>query len=201
MRKLNRPPCPHPQALTDGNYKHPKNKQALNDSSFGKCMYCEGKVTHVDYGDVEHIKPKAEGLFPELEFVWDNLGFACAVCNITKSSKHFPDAPILNPYEDDPENHLYAFGALLFTKNGSERGEMTIREVGLNRPTLVEQRTNRISAIAKAVDACNRVASPRLREAALEELLNEAAQDKEFSAVVAAQLRASGVEANPAIAA
>lgn len=200
MRKINRPACPHPQALTDGNYKHPRNKQALSDSSHGKCMYCESKITHIDYGDVEHIKPKAEGLFPELQFVWGNLGFSCAICNNTKSNKYFHDAPILDPYEDEPNDHLYAFGALFFTKNGSERGEMTIREVGLNRPSLVEQRTNKMHTIAKTVDACNRVTSLPLREAALAELLNEAAPDKEFSTVVAAQLRASGIEANPATA-
>lgn len=202
MRRLTRPACPHPQALTDGNYKHHLNKKALNDSSYGKCMYCESKVTHIDYGDVEHIKPKAAGLFPELEFAWENLGFSCAVCNTTKSNKYFNEAPFVNPYDEEPAEHLYAFGAFIFTKSGSERGEITIKEIGLNRPGLIEQRTAKIQAIATAVDACHRINSAHLRKAALDALMDEAGPDTEFSAVVAAQLRASGIDADaPAVAA
>ncbi|OWJ56090.1 HNH endonuclease signature motif containing protein [Paraburkholderia caledonica] len=196
MRKLTRPVCPHPQSLVDRNYKHPLNKKALNDSTYGKCMYCESKVTHIDYGDVEHIKPKAAGLFPHLAFAWDNLGFACAVCNTTKSNKFFNDAPFVNPYNEEPAEHLYAFGAFLFTKNGSERGEITIKEIGLNRPGLVEQRTEKMHAIATAVNACHRINSAHLRQAAFDALMDEAGPDKEFSAVVAAQLRASGIHAD-----
>ena len=81
MIKLDRPSCPNPRALTKGDYKHPDNKIALKNSTFGKCMYCESKITHIDYGDIEHIKPKSK--YPTLKFTWSNLGFACTVCNRT----------------------------------------------------------------------------------------------------------------------
>ncbi len=84
MIRLSRPDCPHPDALANSNYKHPKNKQALHDASFGKCMYCESHVSHIDYAHVEHIKPKADGKYPYLKYVWDNLGYSCAICNVNK---------------------------------------------------------------------------------------------------------------------
>jgi hypothetical protein len=190
MIKIDRPDCPHPRALENEDYKHPKNKAALKDASHGKCMYCESKVSHVDYAHVEHIKPKDSGLFPELKFVWSNLGYSCALCNGKKSNKYFPDAPFINPYDEDPGDHIFAFGAFLFNKNGSERGEITIREIGLNRPALVEQRSNKISSISKAIDACCRTTSTHLRASALQAIKEEAAADREFSAVVAGLLKA-----------
>jgi 5-methylcytosine-specific restriction endonuclease McrA len=35
-------------------------KAAFIEAQFGKCAYCEGQVWGLQYGDVEHIQPKAE---------------------------------------------------------------------------------------------------------------------------------------------
>ena len=72
MIRLVRPTCPHPAALQNGNYKHPRNKQALKDAAFDKCMYCESRISHIDFAHVEHIKPKAEDKYPQLAFAWNN---------------------------------------------------------------------------------------------------------------------------------
>jgi len=124
MVKINRPTCPNPTSLSNGNYKHPTNKYALISASHGKCMYCESKVTHVYYGDVEHIQPKA--IFPHLEFVWENLGFVCAKCNGIKQDKYDTKIPFINPYTEEPSAHLLALGTLIRQKRGSEKGEITI---------------------------------------------------------------------------
>ncbi|MEE9118515.1 MAG: HNH endonuclease, partial [Calditrichia bacterium] len=60
MIRIERPECPRPIALTNQNYKHPINKDTLRRSSHDKCMYCESKISHIDFAHVEHIKPKAE---------------------------------------------------------------------------------------------------------------------------------------------
>jgi hypothetical protein len=39
-------------------YGHEQVKTALRDAQHGKCAFCESKVTHVAYGDVEHFRPK-----------------------------------------------------------------------------------------------------------------------------------------------
>lgn len=191
MIKLNRPPCPYPKALENKDYKHPKNKEVLKNASYDKCMYCESKISHTYPGDVEHIKPKAADKFPELEFDWDNHGYCCWKCNNEKSDKYFDGIEFINPYNEEPENYLYAFGAFIFHKQGSERGEITVREIKLNRPELIEKRGTRISAIQKAIDACFRTKSEYLRKLALDELKQEENIDKEYSMIIKALLNAN----------
>lgn len=191
MIKLNRPSCPYPKALIDMNYKHAKNKEALKNASYDKCMYCESKISHIDFAHVEHIKPKAQNLFPHLEFVWDNHGYSCPKCNNAKSDKYFSGCEFINPYDENPNIHLHAFGALLFHKQGSERGEITIAEIELNRSELIEKRTNRISDIQNAINACFRTSNSTLRQLAIDALKEEAEDDKEYSLFVKALLTAN----------
>lgn len=34
-------------------------KEILKTMQYDKCCFCESKITHIDYGDVEHFRPKA----------------------------------------------------------------------------------------------------------------------------------------------
>lgn len=149
MRRLHRPACPNPNALQT-NYKYPENKAALQAASHGKCMYCESQVAHISFGDVEHIRPKAAGKYPHLEFEWTNLGYCCTRCNNAKKDQFDEACPLVNPYMEDPSEHLIAFGAIVRHKAGSERGAITIKTVDLNRAELVERREVRISEMQKA---------------------------------------------------
>lgn len=181
MIKLDRPPCPNPTAL-QGNYKFPENKQILMMASFGKCMYCESAVSHTYYWDVEHIKPKS--LFPHLEFEWTNLWYVCAKCNNTKRDKYNETTAFIDPYTEDPEEHIVAVWALLFEKQWSERWELTIHPqlwIDLNRTELIEKRQDRIELIQKAINSCFRTQDTQLRGLALEDLKNEFGKDKEYS--------------------
>ena len=110
-------------------------------------MYCESKVSHIDFAHVEHIKPKAWDKFPELEFIWDNLGYACAKCNNEKSDKYFDDAPFINPYAEEPSEFVFFFGPLMFHRNGGERGEISVKEINLNRPELIERRMKKMKKL------------------------------------------------------
>lgn len=181
MIRLIRPACANPSALTNKNYKHPENKTVLKNAGHDKCMYCECKISHIDFAHIEHIKPKAEGKYPQLTYVWDNLGYACPKCNNAKSDKYFEETPYLNPYIEDPEQHLMAFGAYLFSRNGSERGELTIKDIELNRPDLIEKRQLRLTELKHSIDACYKTTSKVLRDAALIELQKETEADKELS--------------------
>lgn len=191
MIKINKPPCPNPKAL-ETSYKHPENKVTLIGASFGKCMYCESKVPHIDYGDIEHIKPKSK--FPNLEFDWDNLGYACVKCNRDyKKDKFSEDNPYINPYEDNPSDYIAFVGTFLMQKQGSEKGEITILDIGLNRVDLVERRKEKIDKISKVIDTCFRTSNISLRKYALIELKKEAEEDKEFSLCVESLLKAQEV--------
>ena len=189
MRRLHRPECPNPVALKT-NYKHPDNKIALEQASYGKCMYCESRVSHVYFGDVEHIRPKAKDKYPELEFEWSNHGYCCARCNNAKSDRFDNDCPLIDPYSEDPHEYLLAFGSLLMHKRGSERGAITINTIELNRPELIERRSIRINELQNSIDACHRTSSKVVRETLLSALVHESDADKEFSMVAAALIEA-----------
>lgn len=190
MIKLNRPSCPNPTALV-GNYKHLDNKLALQNASYDKCMYCESKVSHIYYGDVEHIKPK--GIYPQLKFDWDNLGFVCAKCNGAKWNQYDEQTSYINPYQEDPADHVIAVGAFIKHKKGSERGEITIIDIDLNRVNLIEKRQARINEIEKAVDSCFRTSNEILKQNALSELKKEAEADKEYSMIINAFLKSHDI--------
>jgi hypothetical protein len=181
MIKLSKPVCPAPVPLKT-NYKHPSNKDALRRASFDKCMYCESKISHTYYGDVEHIKPKSA--FPELEFEWDNLGYICAQCNGEKSNKFDASCPFINPYDEVPSDHLVALGPYLRHTGGSERGELTIREVGLNRTALVEKRLERMTAIANLIDKIHKTKNATLKALIIAELEEEKNTSQEYSMVI-----------------
>lgn len=191
MIKLERPLCPNPEALNNKNYKHPDNKQALKKSGNDKCMYCESKISHIDFAHVEHIKPKAEYKYPELTYEWSNLGYACPKCNNSKSDKYDPDCPYIDPYTETPNEHLYAVGTFLMPRNGSERGELSIIDISLNRPELLEKRLAKLNEIQKAINFCYRTKNSSLRMAALEQLNEEALPNKEYSLFVKTMLLAN----------
>ncbi len=190
MIRLNRPACPNPQAL-HGDYRHPTNKAALIAASAGKCMYCESRVTQVYWGDVEHIQPKSA--FLHLEFDWDNLGFVCAKCNNAKLDKWYAATPFINPYTEDPTEHLVALGAWVHHRGASERGEITWREIALNRPELLQDRQERIIDVSNTYDKAMRTKDPGLRTLildALESSLDDSSEYALFTRAAFARLRA-----------
>jgi hypothetical protein len=170
------------------NYRHPDNKDALRAASFDKCMYCESKLSAVYFGDVEHIRPKDR--FPELEFTWENLGFVCARCNNAKRNQWHDATPYVDPYGEDPRSHLAPVGAMVLHRGGSERGEVTWRDVDLNRAELLERRAERITAINALVDKVNRTKDPDLHRALRAELEREVGDDTPYALVAKAALAA-----------
>ena len=191
MIALTRPECPNPAALAAGKYDNPVNKEALRQSTSGKCMYCESKIEHNSYAQVEHIKPKSK--FPELEFTWENLGYCCQICNTEKGVKYDSTLPFINPYNEDPEEHIVFLGFLVYPKHGSERGGYTIKELQLNRAGLVDIRKERVDKLIIMIKAAFHTSNESLRRQAIVELIKEAEKDKEYSAMVKSVLFAQGL--------
>ncbi len=105
-------------------------KVVLLDLFHGKCAYCDAVFDHVEYGDVEHFRPKAEVTEdPNHPGYWwlayepSNYLPSCQLCNQGDAKKnHFPvsgkraygpaDAlvdeqpDLLNPYWDEFGQHL-----------------------------------------------------------------------------------------------
>ncbi len=72
-------------------YSHKDTKKALNEIFKSKCAYCESFIMHIEPGDIEHFRPKAEihsktgeVLIPGYYWLgadWNNLLLSCIKCN------------------------------------------------------------------------------------------------------------------------
>lgn len=195
MIKLTRPDnAPHLLSLTNKtSYKHKYNKGALKKANFDKCMYCESKVTDIDFGQVEHFKPKAKDKYPELEFEWANLGFVCPVCNNTKNDKFDNNTPYIDPYSDNPEEHFTFLGTIIRPKLGCERADLSIIDIDLNRLELIESRKTRLELIENSITACFRTRNPTLKTKALDALKLEQSPNSEYSLMLKHLFNAHGI--------
>jgi uncharacterized protein (TIGR02646 family) len=132
-------------------------KNCLVNLFHGKCAYCESKITHVDYGHIEHYRPQSgPSGRPDLTFEWSNLLLACGICN---GSAHkgawFPEAdeggPIVNPCEDDPGDHVdFTYDRVLHLASvygKTERGRVTEALLGLNRKDLRVHRSGFVKTL------------------------------------------------------
>jgi hypothetical protein len=138
-----------------GDIEHYRPKKRITDE--------KGNLVFIDAGQTR-LHP---GYF-WLAYQWNNLFPACVACNRpgrdpdgVKSGKWdcFPVAGIralnpgeenrenpvlLNPWQDDPEDHLTFDDDLGVLGSKTERGRDTIRILGLNRDGLVELRKNAV---------------------------------------------------------
>ncbi|GAB3421963.1 HNH endonuclease [Niabella aquatica] len=162
-----------------GRYRHHDVKQAVMLETNEKCAYCESYVTHQYPGDIEHIIPKA--VYPRLTFAWDNLSFVCYWCNNYKSDTVDKTCKLLNPYKDEIDDHLRAFGPIVLHINNSRRGELTHREIRLNRKELIERRTDAIKELQNLIDKYENEPAGALKDILRQEVIECADIDKEFS--------------------
>ena len=135
-------------------------------------------MTHVYFGDVEHIRPKDR--FPELEYDWNNLGFVCAKCNNSKSNKWFDETPFIDPYSEEPNEAIAAVGQWLFSRPGSDIGRVTLHEIGLNRPELLQNRLEKLHRIQDVLDLIARAPNDAVRTALSSRIDAELGPDAEY---------------------
>lgn len=162
-------------------YAAPEVKQALQRWQQGKCAFCESKVDHVAYGDVEHFRPKAgwtDDAWPALRrpgywwlaYDWDNLVFACELCNRRGKRSRFPLRPggaraatpdmelsaelpmFVDPAREDPREVIGWAGPDPFGRDVEGRGEETICSLDLRRPELRERRAEKLRLVATLIE-------------------------------------------------
>lgn len=113
--------------------------EALRVAFHGKCAFCESKMAHVSSPQIEHYRPKSK--YPDEMFAWQNWLLSCGRCN-QKKWAHFPDCDgqpcLLDPAAEEPSEHLEFLAAQILDK--TERGQQTIKLIGLDRSPLEEER-------------------------------------------------------------
>ena len=170
-----------PTKTEKGRYNHTDVKQALIEETHGKCAYCESKLRHVSFGDIEHITPKSDD--PSKWFSWQNLTLACDVCNTNKSNTPVDKQTFIDPYDVDPEEHFWHLGPMMRPKPGCDAAALTERLLNLNRPELVEKRADRQDVLLRLVDAAERCSNEELKRLLWEEIGLETEAHKEYAAL------------------
>ena len=200
-------------------YGHETVKSALKKAQHDKCFLCESKITHTSPGDIDHFRPKAgyrqsakhkikkPGYF-WLAYEWENLFFACDICNRSFKKNLFPllkdgnrcvskadtnrEEPLfINPETENPEDYISFRGEIVFAIDGNLRGQTTIEGAGLDRVELESNRKTTLEKLRLIYKIAN--ATPELPESkeATNYLYNEcAAETHEYSSMVKAALAA-----------
>jgi 5-methylcytosine-specific restriction endonuclease McrA len=159
-------------------YNQPDVKDAATRDSFAKCIYCESKVLHVSFGDIEHMKPKKR--FPELAYDWQNLGLVCTKCNNAKRDRYDDEVPPVNPYAEEPSDFLLPMGEWVWPRTGSDRGQETISLLTLNRAELIIERRRRMESIRLLAETLDRTRGDHARAALVDQLLREVDKSSEY---------------------
>ena len=149
-------------------YAHKTVKAALRKAQHDKCCFCESKVTHISYGDVEHFRPKAgarqkSGAKLErsgyywLAYEWSNLFLSCQLCNQRYKENLFPlkkpanrakshddnvgsEKPIFIDPSEDVGKYISFREEVIVAVNDNPKGKATIEALGLNRDELNDMR-------------------------------------------------------------
>ncbi|MGE7692030.1 HNH endonuclease domain-containing protein [Lysinibacillus sp. NPDC097214] len=167
-----------PESLK-GKYRHTEIKTELLKETNNKCAYCESKISHIDYGDIEHILPKS--IVPDKTFLWENLTIGCTICNQNKTNYYNPNFPLLNPYTDKPEEKLLFAGPMVVAAVGSQSASITIKKLDLNRPALFEKRHDFLNKIEPLIRQYELTNDATLRQLLLDDLIASTKPEHEYS--------------------
>lgn len=160
-------------------YGHEEIKSILTEETSAKCAYCESKVNHISYDEVEHIKPKS--IFPELVCEWNNLTIACQKCNRNKGSFYDADCAIINPYTQNPDEHLYWAGPMIFPLS-KDVGKISRDKLQLNRVDLVIKRGEKLNRIHDLQQQAHESENASIKKALLNEIESLISENEEYSA-------------------
>ncbi len=171
-----------------GRYRHTDIKEALKAETFGKCAYCESKLLHISYGDIEHIVPKS--VRPEFAFTWENLTLACDICNTNKGHQFGNHDDLVDPYVVDPATEFLFLGPLVLPVPGDDSALKTEMTLKLNRAELVERRTEHIQKLRMEIEALARIVDADLREVVRRDIIERGTESaREYAGTARAALQ------------
>ncbi len=161
-------------------YGNKSVKDLLIEIQYYKCCFCESKIGHISYGDVEHFRPKAGWVqdnenmnkpgYYWLAYEWDNLLLSCEKCNqrykknlfplidtATRAVSHNDDVAnevpfFLNPNFENVEEFITFNEEIPKGIDNTLRGEKTIELLELDRELLNEQRRTVLNPVRDIYD-------------------------------------------------
>jgi len=174
-------------------WNNDKIKKVLKYLSNSKCAYCECDLTKSGaYMEVDHFADKSN--YPNKVMEWDNLIPSCKRCNAVKGAHDVVAEPIINPFLDQPKDHLAL--RMFFIVHKSDLGNSTIACLNLNdfdkllkaRFKIATEIINQLTEIKKSYDAAvlnkkpNEINSTRNR---LIKIIQQCMPNSEFCGIAA----------------
>lgn len=183
-------------------YGHADVKDRLIKLQSYKCCFCESKIGHISYGDVEHFRPKGGWIQADeqlnkpgyfwLAYNWENLLLSCQLCNQRFKKNHFPlinndgradpsirditnEHPVfIDIVNENPEQFIAFAEEIPIAINQNARGKETIKKLGLNRELLNEQRRKTLNMVRDIYDLARGYPDtyPQLKAEAKAKILN-----------------------------
>lgn len=107
-------------------------KERLLKECNGKCVYCESKIGEYSDMHIDHFHCKDK--YKEEVVSWENLNPSCQHCNRSKGSHDTYRDPIVNPFEQNPQDYFCIKSYRYYSKNDDveEIVRTTIDVLGLN---------------------------------------------------------------------
>ena len=129
-------------------------KHMLSNEQHEQCAYCEQAITpEGDKSHIDHFRRKAGHLFPELEFVYNNLYVSCISdehCGRFKDSKLTSKEEfnnLIDPAVDDPREFFsFATTGEILPQNG--KADFSICKFNLNHSNIKRNRKVTIKQLA-----------------------------------------------------
>ena len=142
----------NPHARPDhSKYAHKQIKDTLYSMSYGKCFYCESKLSGGNK-EVDHFVEVA--IDPSKAYDWDNLYLACTNCNDKIDHNAIPVTDVLDPCKDSDEEiqrNITFVDELICAVPGSTKGLNTIKKYRLNTDLLDMKRGQWLRKLLKTV--------------------------------------------------
>lgn len=141
-----------PHARPDNSkYAHKEIKDVLYAMSYGKCFYCETKLSGGNK-EVDHFIEVA--IDHSKAYEWENLYLACSNCNDKINHEAIPVTDALDPCRDSDEEiqqNITFVDELISAVPGSQKGLNTIKKFKLNTELLDMRRGQWLKKLLKTV--------------------------------------------------
>ena len=190
-----------PLRFDRGVYGAVEVKEALRAAQHDKCCFCEAKLGHAQFGDVEHFRPKASARqraggppstgYYWLAYTWTNLYLSCELCNRRHKGELFPlvngeqrvsshhrsadlerEQPLfIDPGCEDPTELIEFRREYAAPVQGNARGLATREALQLNRDRLAEHRRERLALLRLSVMVLARAIHRKLPDDGERELM------------------------------
>lgn len=149
----------NPKARPDSTkYGNPGIRKNLEDCSYGKCFYCESKLSGASK-EIDHFIEVA--IDSKQAYTWTNLYLSCSNCNDKADHNMIPVNTALDPCRDSDEEiqaNITFEDECICSQHGSQKGLNTIKKYHLGTELLDMKRGKWLRHIMKdIIDIQNRM--------------------------------------------